>query len=256
MGQSAPGGKSGRGMKGQMAGGFWTGLVHGGIVSLLAMAALSLAVPLPRDGGPAQDTPAAAVQPPAAPPAGDRPPAPAQDAPAARNGPPSDPAPSRPASDPPAAAAVDLPVGSEFGRGGDAVPVVPEPLAAGRPDPAQPAAVIAPDAEPAPLAAPPADRRPEPDPDGGGPVQIAPDLAEDPPQVEPAAPAAPSRPPALEAPGRAAADAPDAAPALPADLLPAPRDRTPPPSEIPSEIPAPDLSLPPDLSDLQGLSDD
>lgn len=265
MGQSAPGGKSGRGTKGQMARGFWTGLVHGGIVSVLAVAALSLAVPLPREAGPAQDTPAAAALPPAVPDE-DRPAArgaargeaipPAQNRPAAEARQPSDSAPSRPEPEPPAAAAVDLPVGSEFGRGGDAVPVVPEPLVSGRPDPAQPPAVIAPESEPAPVAATPSDRRPDPAPNGNGPVQVAPDLAEDLPQIRPAASAAPSRPSALTAPGRAAPEAPDAAPALPADLLPAPRDPSPPEPETPTAAPAPDLSLPPDLSDLQGLSND
>lgn len=245
-----------------MARGFWTGLLHGGIVGVLAVAALSLAVPLPRDSGqkdPVGDAPLAPV--PQAAPVGGQPavaetsvgsvepgypPTPADASP--------DPVPARPAPDAPAAAAVDLPVGSEFGRGGDAVPVMPAPLAATRPDPVRPAVVVAPESEPAPVAAAPADRRPRPDAHNDGPVQLAPDMAEDLPQIEAAV--APSRPSAPVAPGRAAADAPDAAPALPADLLPA-RDRAPvaePPS--PAGAPAPDLSLPPDLSDLQGLSND
>lgn len=193
--------KTGTGMKGHMARGFWTGLLHGGAVSIAALAALSLAAPVPQ------------------------------------------------AERDPVAEAVDLPVGSEFGRGGDVVPRVPAPLAPGRPDGAEAPAVAAPASEPAPVAVTAAEPRPRPAGEGDGPVQGAPAAGEDAPRLD--RPAALPQPAAPAAPGRTVADAPDAVPSIPPD-----RPAAPPPATPALSAPALDLSLPPDLSDLQGLSRD
>ncbi|WP_347138534.1 hypothetical protein [Paracoccus sp. SSK6] len=220
-----------------MARGFWTGLLHGGVVSVLAVAALSLAAPLPQPD-------------PALPPAPAVVPVAPQPAPAL--------APVPQPGDAPQAGAVDLPVGSEFGRGGDVAPRLPVPLATDRPDQAEAPAVMAPTSEPAPVALTAADPRPQPAGDGGGPVQGAPSAGEDAPRLD--RPAALPQPTALAAPDRAAADAPDAAPAVPAEEpAPIPPATAQPEQQIPTPgLPAPvlDLSLPPDLSDLQGLTRD
>lgn len=221
--------KPGTGMKEHMARGFWTGLLHGGVAGIAALAAFSLAAPLPQQEPEAATKPAPVEVQPA--------PAPQPDAPQ----------PSAPrTSDAPQAGTVDLPVGSEFGRGGDAAPRLPAPLAVERPVQPEPPAVMAPSSEPAPVAVTAADPRPRPADDGDGPVQTAPAAAEDAPQLD--RPAVLSQPVALTAPDRAMADAPDAAPAMPLDL----------PGSPAPDLPAPalDLSLPPDLSDLQGLSRD
>ncbi len=221
-GKARRGVKTGAGMKGHMARGFWTGLLHGGVVSIAAVAALSLAAPVP------QGEPEPVAEP-----------APATPQPA--------PAP-RP-SDAPQAEAVDLPVGSEFGRGGDVAPLRPAPLAPGRPDQAEAPAVAAPTSEPAPVAVTAAEPRPKPSGEGDGPVQGPPAAGEDAPQLD--RPAALPQPVALVAPGRTVADTPDAAPSVPLDQPAASAPATP-------GLPAPalDLSLPPDLSDLQGLARD
>ena len=149
----------------------------------------------------------------------------------------------------PVAEAVALPVGSEFGRGGDVAPRPPAPLAPGRPDQAEAPAVAAPPSEPAPVAITAAEPRPKPADEGDGPVQGAPAVGEDAPRLD--RPAALPQPTALAAPGRTVADAPDAAPSIPPDQ---PAGQAPATPGLPA--PALDLSLPPDLSDLQGLSRD
>lgn len=214
--------KTGTDAKGHMARGFWTGLLHGGVISIAAVAVLSLAAPLPRpEAEPAVEPTPQAV--------------------------PVEPRPAPQAGDAPQAGSVDLPLGSEFGRGGDAAPRLPAPLTAERPVPAEAPAVMAPASEPAPVAVTAAEPRPQPAGEQDGPVQAAPDTGEDAPQLDrPAVLAQPSLP---AAPDRAmAADAPDAAPAMPLDL---PGRATPGPA-----VPTLDLSLPPDLSDLQGLPRD
>ncbi|MTD98819.1 hypothetical protein GIY56_00790 [Paracoccus sp. YIM 132242] len=207
-----------------MARGFWTGLLHGGVVSIAAVAALSLAAPVPRPEPAPVAQPAPRV-------------APVEPKPAA---------PVPQAGDAPQAGAVDLPVGSEFGRGGDMAPHLPAPLATERPDQPEAPAVMAPTSEPAPVAVTAADPRPQLAGERDGPVQGAPDAGEDAPQLD--RPAALTLPTALAAPGRTVTDAPDAAPVVPqaepAQASPAPG--------LPA--PAPDLSLPPDLSDLRGLA--
>jgi hypothetical protein len=208
--------------KGHMARGFWTGLLHGGVISIAAVAVLSLAAPLPRPEAElaVEPTPQAA---------------------------PVEPGPAPQAGDAPQAGSVDLPLGSEFGRGGDAAPRLPTPLTAERPIPAEAPAVMAPASEPAPVAVTAAEPRPQPAGGQDGPVQAAPDTGEDAPQLD--RPAVLTQPSLPAAPDRAmAADAPDAAPAMPLDL---PGRTTPGPA-----VPTLDLSLPPDLSDLQGLPRD
>lgn len=149
-----------------MARGFWTGVVHGGLLSAAALAGLSLLAPVPWRN---QTAPAPKAQSEAAPKA--QPDAQPEAAPAIAATPepavtppadqavPSDQASSAetmPAETPdaPLAAAVDLPVGSEFGRGGDVAPRLPAPLAvpAARMDQTEAPAVSAPAAEPAPVA--------------------------------------------------------------------------------------------------------
>lgn len=216
--------KTGAGMKGHMAHGFWTGLLHGGVLGIVALTALSLATPLPQP----QPQPQPVSQPVSAPqPAASRPVA------------------SRP-GDAPQAGEVDLPVGSEFGRGGDIAPRLPASLADGRPMQPEAPAVMAPASEPAPVAVTIPDPRPQPLGGQDGPVQTAPAAGEDAPDLD--RPAVLAQPVAPAAPDRAMADAPDAAPAMPLDL----------PGNPAPGLPAPvlDLSLPPDLSDLQGLSRD
>ncbi|MDQ1899277.1 hypothetical protein RAH32_02310 [Paracoccus sp. WLY502] len=223
-----------------MARGFWTGLLHGGVVGIAALAVLSLAAPVPQPE-PATPQPAelqsaepqqVEPQPIEPQPAEPQPPEPRR----------SEPQP----DDAPQAGEVDLPVGSEFGRGGDAAPRLPAPLVSERPALSETPAVIAPPSEPAPPAVTEAEPRPQPTGEQDGPVQAAPDAGENAPQLErPALLAQPSLP---AVPGRAMADAPDAAPAMPLDL----------PGAAAPDLPAPtlDLSLPPDLTDLQGLSRD
>lgn len=243
----------GRGKKGQMARGFWTGLLHGGVVGIAALAALSLAAPVPRPD-PAALPEAAAL--PAEDPAGEAPPAeieaaetrPAEISPAGISSEtPSDAATAPSPADAPRAEAVDLPVGSEFGRGGDVAPRLPAPLATARPDQPEAPAVVAPTSEPAPVAITAADPRPQPAGGQDGPLQGVPAEGEAAPRLD--RPAALPRPAAPVMPGRAVADAPDLAPVLRPD-----RDGPRPAPGLPA--PALDLSLPPDLSDLQGLSRD
>lgn len=213
--------KTGARTKGQMARGFWTGLLHGGVVSIAAVAGLSLAMPMQREPAPAPDTLPVPSPPPAA----------------------------RPA-DTPQASSVDLPVGSEFGRGGDLAPRLPAPLATERPGQAEAPAVVAPTSEPAPVAVTAADPRPQPAGEQDGPVQDVPLAGEGAPDLDRPADLPQATVPA--APERAMADVPDAAPVMPTDQ---PAEEVP----IPTPgLPAPalDLSLPPDLSDLQGMARD
>ncbi len=248
-----------------MARGFWKGLLHGGALGVAGLAALSLAMPLSES--PSQDV--ALSQQPA-------PESPVQqvvpDAPTAVVAPepvpePAAPAPVAPAADAgPDAGAIDLPVGSEFGRG-DVAPVLPGPLTVpeGRAISDAPA-VSAPAAEPSPVTVTAADPRPDaqfvaddgperPQPAEGEAaptldlpaMQAAPDAAVLPDMgVAGQADLSPLLPEMVQepAPQAPAASAPVAqAPAEPAPFDPAPADAT-----------APDLSLPPSLSDFGGVS--
>lgn len=115
----------------------------------------------------------------------------------------------------PVASAVDLPVGSEFGRGGDHLPNLPTPLDAPQAGMGQTEApgVIAPAAEPAPVTIAVNDARPEAA--DGAPSALATDDAEEAPEfAQPEVFAAPSAPaaPELAAPELSGAAQPDSAP--------------------------------------------
>ncbi|WP_282602793.1 hypothetical protein [Paracoccus sp. PARArs4] len=196
-----------------MATGFGKGAFHGALIGVAGLVALSLAAPLDRPA-PEQPDPAPAATP--------------------------EPAPRDP--DAPVADEVGLPVGSEFGRGGDVAPRLPAPVAETSRQ-SEPMAVRAPVAEPAPVRAPVDNARPQTQGQPDGPVQSRPDSAEIAPQLDlPAAPQATRTDAAAPRPQQGAA--PDSLPERPAT-----GDTAQPPA-LPS--PALDLSLP-DLSDLPGM---
>lgn len=179
-----------------MARGFLAGAATGGLVGVLALAGLSLAVPL---------------------------------APPGRG-----------------ALSIGMPIGSEFGSGGDVSPTLPAPSAASLRDAATPAAVPAPQDEPAPVTND--TMRPSLQPTDRMPAQPAPDMAADAPGLTlrgdtPVTVTGPAPQPAIRA-------AQDGLPRIaPSDD--APMDRAP-------AMPAPalDLSLPPDLTDLRRMERD
>lgn len=266
-----------------MARGFWTGMGHGTVLSGAVLVLMSLLWPLPAP----VETPAAAIPAPeafsrdAAPAAAE----PSEVAPVAALGGTGD---ARQAPRPDAGA-IDLPVGSEFGRGGDVVPRLPEPLSApqARLDMTDAPAVSAPAAEPAPVTVTGDDARPqavltEPAPQSPAEGEATPRFARPDFTRLPGSDARQSG----AAPGMAALAVPDllpgavppadqpagptvdslaggspevsAAPQAPAsEVVRAAPARTPPTvvvtpaPRLPS--PALDLSLPPDLSDLRGL---
>ncbi len=176
-----------------MARGFLAGAATGGLLGVLALAGLSLALPLaPQDHD---------------------------------------------------ALSVGMPIGSEFGRGGDVTPTLPAPSAASLRDAATPAAVPAVQDEPVPVtndtmrpSLPPTDRLP---------AQPVPDMAGDAPGLTlrgdvPVTVTDPAPQPVIRA-------TQDGLPRIaPSDD--APLDRAP-------VMPAPalDLSLPPDLTDLRRM---
>lgn len=267
-----------------MARGFWTGVVHGGLLSAAALAGLSLLAPAPWRN---QTAPAPEAQSEAAP-AIAATPEPAVTPPADQAVPPdqSSSAETMPAetSDAPLAAAVDLPVGSEFGRGGDVAPRLPAPLAvpASRMDQTEAPAVSAPAAEPAPVAITGPVERPEarmpggnltptPMPEGEAAPDFArpsvldapslvtaPDMAgaSDPDQIPEA------RPVAADQPGIAPEPAPEIGPETDSAAAPEPATQVPAAGSAPVPVTAtparpssaPDLSTPPDLSELRGLN--
>lgn len=229
--------------------GFWTGVVHGGLLGaaflLLASLLLPVGAPLVVPGAVPGESPSESG-----------------------NGDIAMPA----VPDRPAAAAVELPVGSEFARGGDIAPVLPAPLASRseRPSQSEAPAVVAPAAEPAPIALSEPVGRPEaPAADGGLSPATLPGAEESPAIRRPEQIAPPS---VAALPGFAAQSAPDRAAVTPSSVTP-PTDAAPNPPAI-AAIPAPvvappqplppaaaplmpapalDLSLPPDLSDLRLL---
>lgn len=252
-------GKPGREVIRQMQRGFWTGVVHGGLLGaaflLLASLLLPVGAPLVVPGAVPGESPSGSG-----------------------NGDIAMPA----APDRPAAAAVELPVGSEFARGGDIAPVLPAPLASRseRPSQSEAPAVVAPAAEPAPIALSEPVGRPEaPATDGGlspaalpgpeespairRPEQIAPPAvaalpgfaAQSTPDraaVTPSSAAPPAMMPPAVTPPADAAPNPPAIAAIPAPVVVPPQPL--PPAAAPlMPAPALDLSLPPDLSDLRLL---
>ncbi|MFD1481816.1 hypothetical protein [Paracoccus nototheniae] len=276
-----------------MAGGFLKGLVHGGLLGVVALAGLSLLVPLPgaqdRDGGAepevsaAVSVPAAADPTPAAPAPGPEPvaakpaaPEPAAPEPAAREASPPAQAPA-PAVDlsggaAPDTGAVGLPVGSEFGRGGDIAPRLPAPQSASPRTLDDPVAVPAPASEPAPVALTADMIRPETLADDRMPAQALPQDGGTAPGLT-VPQTAPEFGAGLQAPR--AASVPDQGPGQDAAplILPAHDDATPGDDATPTDtpeaeanvppadgapvpgLPSPslDLSLPPDLTDLRRL---
>lgn len=322
-GKARRGVKPGQRTKGRMARGFWTGLVHGTVISGAALAALSLAVPLAQrvevqmppvgDAEAQSDMPAqpsrpvpdsvtsaaddAAIAAPAAN-APDPESAPSDPAPVIAAAPIPEPAASaapeaattpEAASDTPQATALDLPVGSEFGRGGDVVPRLPDPLqpVESRFGQSEAPAVSAPAAEPAPVALTDPAARPDTDaPIRELSLSAPPMQTEEQPQFD--RPAVIGAPVAALLPGMAQTGSPDDLPAAPLALpdetpalpaaAPAGDNAAEDPAELAVEVappavpaapisndtpavtatpslpsPGPDLSMPPDLSDLRGL---
>ncbi|MBU3030500.1 hypothetical protein [Paracoccus marinaquae] len=184
----------------------------------------------------------------------------------------------RPEGARPEAEAVGLPVGSEFGRGGDVVPRLPTPLTvpSARLDQSDAPAVRAPAAEPAPVTVTGSNARPETPQDRSAPQSPA--VGEATPQI--------TRPDRLDLPVLGLAPAlgpsdqrdrvpgplpvaappdqrlPQAKPEEPATAAGTAQAATTPAPSVPVSVPAPtpamptpalDLSLPPDLSDLRSL---
>lgn len=151
----------------------------------------------------------------------------------------------RPGDAAPDADAVGLPVGSEFGRGGDVAPRLPADVSETVRQ-SEPMAVRAPVAEPAPVRTPADNARPEAPAGSDGPVQTSPDATGEAPALDlPAAPQATPTESAAPRPDMAAA--PDSLPASPEGA----GNVVPDPPALPQ--PSLDLSLPPDLSDLPGM---
>lgn len=196
-----------------MARGILTGVVHGALLSVVALAGLSLLAPLPRDAN--QPAPMAV-----------------------------------PDRDATPSGQMDLPVGSEFGRAGDLAPQAPAPIRTDDSDRMpEPVAVPLPRAEPAPTPVTDDNIRPEtlagdrmpaqaqPAPFDPAPGLQLPGAAADAPMARNLPGLAPDAPqdslPELSASSAATDDAMDPAPPLPSPGL--------------------DLSLPPDLTDLRKM---
>lgn len=244
--------------EGQMAGGFFRGMIHGAAAAAVLIVAGSLVLPLPETApetapevGPetAPET-APEVTPEALfdtrPVAPDTPETLSEETPSAG----------------PALGDLDLPVGSEFGRSGDLPPRLPAPVSGTAALPAPAPAIAPPASETAPVAATGGTEPPEtaPDPEApsrGQPLPSADSPALDLPAAEGAPP--PDRPAAPQSSLRAPRDEPPVAP-TPADPAPDPAAAAEAPREpvaIPRlHAPALDLSLPPDLSDLRRLERD
>lgn len=210
-----------------MARGFWTGLGHGAALSAIVLVALSLVSPV-RDPGslPRTDGESASEgreRPESAEPVreslpSETAPQPVPEPPAGQvaDAPERAPAPDASDADAPRAEAVGLPVGSEFGRGGDVLPAQPAPLAtpAPRMDQADAPAVSAPAAEPAPVAITEIDTRPDAPEDAARPAQTSPVAGEDAPDI--ARPGSLDVPTMTQAPQMTLSGDPDALPDAPA----------------------------------------
>jgi len=226
-----------------MARGFLTGVVHGGLLGVVVLAALSLALPQPEPHGApaAPPIPQDAPVPDPAPSAGSKPAV--QPTPAA---PPLVPDPS--AGTGPAAGALDLPVGSEFARGADVAPILPLAAPASpRPRMSGPVVVSTPLVEPAPSPNTADNTRPEAAAPDRMPAQAMPSAGEAAPALELPAPAVPdARHLPTQAPQMAADAVQDSLPVRISDDAPA--------ADVPTLLaPSLDLSLPPDLTDLRRL---
>ncbi|WP_265502537.1 hypothetical protein [Paracoccus beibuensis] len=236
-----------------MARGFLAGLVHGGLLSVAALAGLSLLAPLPRQPEPvpavdeAPTDPAPAVEPE---PVEAQPDVPAL-APADAAPLPSAPGETASVGTAPEPETLDLPAGSEFGRAGDLLPVLPVPGgAAPRAELAEPPAAPTQDAGTVPPIATGDPVRPETEADTRGPA--LPQSGEDAPALTLPSPSSRSVP--RDAPATLSAPAPDVA----QDALPhvAPEAAASPEGAPRLPSPALDLSLPPDLTDIRRLERD
>ena len=141
------------------------------------------------------------------------------------------------------ALSVGMPIGSEFGRGGDVSPTLPAPSAASLRDAATPAAVPASQDEPAPVTND--TMRPSLQPTDRMPAQALPDMGGDAPGLTlqgdaPVTVTGPAPQPVIRA-------AQDGLPRI------APSDDAPPDRVPAMPAPALDLSLPPDLTDLRRM---
>lgn len=240
-----------------MARGFWTGLGHGAVLSAAGLALLSLLLPLPsavdetstqvEETAPLVDTdtnevplsdatadeveqdpdqqatpsaPDSVAADPAMAAAGSQTASDTSDAAVGGGDQAND---DQAAQTQPDAAAVDLPVGSEFGRGGDVTPRLPDPLTppGGRMDLSDAPAVSAPAAEPAPVAITDTGERPDTLDAASDPGQSAPEAGGDAPDL--ARPGALEAPSVAKAPSFGQADRPDTAPS-PAAPAEAPED--------------------------------
>ncbi|RJE83772.1 hypothetical protein [Paracoccus onubensis] len=270
-----------------MAGGFWKGLLHGAVVSVVGLGALSLLTPVThkdeapesdagRGAGLSESAPSPARQNPEAEIEAVAPDDETGDVSETEEQPDSVSVDQADAPDEgddggaPRAATVELPSGSEFGRGSDAAPQTPAALPPharrGRPSPL---AATAPADEPATARELPADLQP----DAGTPAQS--ELPEPEAAPEFGLPEAQTAPSGGEAPGLAGLEAPDSLPeTAPPQLAepqieeqdgPADQDQS---SDMAGQdagqenatpvLPAPslDLSTPPDLSELRALERD
>lgn len=112
----------------------------------------------------------------------------------------------------PQASAIDLPVGSEFGRGGDGLPALPKPLTSNPPSgQMEPPAVSAPAAEPAPIGATAENLPPQAEMPGSDLSQTEAPEAEDDPEVQ--TPSAQTAPASIDLPGKVPASGQDSLPA-------------------------------------------
>ncbi|MDB6181415.1 hypothetical protein [Paracoccus fistulariae] len=210
-----------------MTRGFWKGLLHGGLLSAAALAVLSLLSPLPSRDELAVGTPADVPVPEVSPPddSADAAPAPEMVEPVTTEvspvvtGAPSAVAPPE-TRDESVISAVDMPVGSEFGRGGDLPPLMPQPLEQpqGAQGQSEAPGVVAPSEETAPVTEAVNDARPKAG--EGAPAGLVTETAEAAPEVD--LPSALQMPAALSSPQALGATERDSAPDMSA--LSEPRD--------------------------------
>lgn len=210
-----------------MTRGFWKGLLHGGLLSAVALAVLSLLSPLPSRDELAVGTPADAPVPEVSPPDESADAAPASEmvepvvtevSPVVTGAPPAVAPPET--RDNSVISAVDMPVGSEFGRSGDLPPLMPQPLEQphGAQGQSEAPGVIAPSEETAPVTEAVNDARPEAG--EGAPAGLVTETAEAAPEVD--LPSALQMPAALSSPQALGATERDSAPDMSA--LSEPRD--------------------------------
>lgn len=255
-----------------MARSFWTGLLHGTVVGAFGLTALSLLAPLSEGTVEPQpmtngsdlhpDPPSGEVPQPQSMSGNDATPDPSPTQPVAKG------ITEEPERNAPQAAAIDLPEGSDFGRGHEVAPVLPAQIESlSRQGLSEPPAVAVPTAEPEPITATGADMRPDivmPKDDFDHSV-LSPSEGEEAPDIN--LPEPRITPQTGAAPGMSEAASQDRLPVLvPEDTGEGARAE---PSENGREsqsfgdgsadsapdmpAPGPDLSIPPDLSELRSM---